>query len=875
MDVTNIAPRKVFRAKKTLRVSDRQQWETLLRRRHHSENEQHFKACDHQENHLQGMDAEGIDGDKSDEHFILKRANIDLPKFELNQSATFHHKNEVIKAKFKKSADICTTEKHLENACLEGQEDIQSNGHLETKKQCAQKKEYQSISLVRKVINSPSKTADQNITATNGSAIHISSYVLKEKVFDRASKPYSTKVPEQLDQKNCVKSISLDKKWDVAPVLSIIGVEDLKFVSSDPNNKTSNLKKIKNSIVPILEKMSNEAHDNMMYNVQLSALHVTQNVNDKVEEKVQNGSQNFSVLKYLNEEKSQTDESRFLTDDQEEIECSTILLKEMKSSDQVLRKRIHSRSEEKNKRVKTSEDDKIDHLNLSSKNQSAETTRKISLEEIQKMLHRKMVTEFSSDILGNKLEELAKRIENIDCRQRHEELAKSIQTRIKRLERKVKTALQTVNTVSLRKKPEQNSSAICSLPSLQQPEMANVEQYVTTAVNSNNALEPESLAEHVDSSIALTILSDQSSQPLLQKTPDYSNYELNLQLYGRAPKPVPENVKLARNTPLPKNLDTVTPSTNYHVISSKTTQRNEVSPDALTLRPDNKGQVVDARQGSNMTSSQIVIDLTEDDEQCINNQSRKRDMQIVPAKNPDGHCSIPVGSLLWGTESQIQTAVITTDAQQSITQSANEIDVYSVQTSRVSEAQPAKTQISTTTVQLSQTEIVQIFSIGGSMRGNNVMTENLKQVDPKTDQQPQHSQVPIQSVHPVPLPETPTSSDLPSEADNTSPPQKPELNLAQVKKPKGIALSWNVTDVGQTCAPVHCYQLYAYHEDPSLKCPSQWKIIGEIKALPLPMACTLTQFVLGSKYYFTVRAKDIYGRFGPFCEPQAICLLES
>ncbi|XP_041093705.1 activating transcription factor 7-interacting protein 1 [Polyodon spathula] len=77
------------------------------------------------------------------------------------------------------------------------------------------------------------------------------------------------------------------------------------------------------------------------------------------------------------------------------------------------------------------------------------------------------------------------------------------------------------------------------------------------------------------------------------------------------------------------------------------------------------------------------------------------------------------------------------------------------------------------------------------------------------------------------------------------------------------------------CAAVDSYHLYAYHQDPSSSSSSssppssQWKKIGEVKALPLPMACTLTQFVSGSKYYFAVRGKDIYGRFGAFCEPQS------
>ncbi|XP_015275210.1 PREDICTED: activating transcription factor 7-interacting protein 1 [Gekko japonicus] len=137
-----------------------------------------------------------------------------------------------------------------------------------------------------------------------------------------------------------------------------------------------------------------------------------------------------------------------------------------------------------------------------------------------------------------------------------------------------------------------------------------------------------------------------------------------------------------------------------------------------------------------------------------------------------------------------------------------------------------------------------------------------------------HSEPP-RPVHPAPLPDAPQPSRLPPEAANTSLPQKPHLKLARVQSQNGIVLSWSVLEVDRSCASVDSYHLYAYHEDPSATVPSQWKKIGEVKALPLPMACTLTQFVSGSKYYFAVRAKDIYGRFGPFCDPQSTDVIAS
>uniref|UniRef100_A0A8C5TS39 Activating transcription factor 7 interacting protein n=1 Tax=Malurus cyaneus samueli TaxID=2593467 RepID=A0A8C5TS39_9PASS len=139
---------------------------------------------------------------------------------------------------------------------------------------------------------------------------------------------------------------------------------------------------------------------------------------------------------------------------------------------------------------------------------------------------------------------------------------------------------------------------------------------------------------------------------------------------------------------------------------------------------------------------------------------------------------------------------------------------------------------------------------------------------------PAHTEPP-RPIHPAPLPEAPQPPRLPPEAANTAPPQKPQLKLARVQSQNGIVLSWSVMEVDRSCATVDSYHLYAYHEDPSATMPSQWKKIGEVKALPLPMACTLTQFVSGSKYYFAVRAKDVYGRFGPFCDPQSTDVISS
>lgn len=62
----------------------------------------------------------------------------------------------------------------------------------------------------------------------------------------------------------------------------------------------------------------------------------------------------------------------------------------------------------------------------------------------------------------------------------------------------------------------------------------------------------------------------------------------------------------------------------------------------------------------------------------------------------------------------------------------------------------------------------------------------------------------------------------------------------------GIVLSWNMT-LSDKFAKIVSYQLFAYQEitgtAPSV---SLWKKVGDVAALPLPMACTLTQVIQNS-----------------------------
>lgn len=121
------------------------------------------------------------------------------------------------------------------------------------------------------------------------------------------------------------------------------------------------------------------------------------------------------------------------------------------------------------------------------------------------------------------------------------------------------------------------------------------------------------------------------------------------------------------------------------------------------------------------------------------------------------------------------------------------------------------------------------------------------------------------------LPKYPASPKYPP---NVVKPPRPILRIGKNTSGKqGIMLSWSF-EGGRNPPNIEEYQLYAYQESKNsekLKTDT-WKKVGDIKALPLPMACFLTQFVEGHKYHFIVRAVDTQKRLGDFSLPGSIIL---
>ena len=122
--------------------------------------------------------------------------------------------------------------------------------------------------------------------------------------------------------------------------------------------------------------------------------------------------------------------------------------------------------------------------------------------------------------------------------------------------------------------------------------------------------------------------------------------------------------------------------------------------------------------------------------------------------------------------------------------------------------------------------------------------------------------------HPAQLPEMPNPQ--PHAPSWKKLPPRPTLKISRLKS--GIVLSWNMDVIPTEHAAVASYQIYAYQEGSAAPQSGLWKKVGDVKALPLPMACTLTQFTKGNKYHFAVRAQDVHSRVGSYSDPQSIAL---
>jgi hypothetical protein len=101
--------------------------------------------------------------------------------------------------------------------------------------------------------------------------------------------------------------------------------------------------------------------------------------------------------------------------------------------------------------------------------------------------------------------------------------------------------------------------------------------------------------------------------------------------------------------------------------------------------------------------------------------------------------------------------------------------------------------------------------------------------------------------HPAPLPQTPVQQNHPSMKKI---PPRPTIKINNVHN--GIIVSWTVDTLTPEHAEIHSYQIYAYEETRSTPSTEAWKHVGDVKALLLPMAVTLTQFQEGTNFFLSL-----------------------
>ncbi|XP_061388630.1 activating transcription factor 7-interacting protein 1 [Musca vetustissima] len=117
--------------------------------------------------------------------------------------------------------------------------------------------------------------------------------------------------------------------------------------------------------------------------------------------------------------------------------------------------------------------------------------------------------------------------------------------------------------------------------------------------------------------------------------------------------------------------------------------------------------------------------------------------------------------------------------------------------------------------------------------------------------------------HPAPLPATPPQAFNPNWK---LPPPRPTIRISNLDN--GIVISWTMEEAMDRHAECVSYQIYAYQETSGPPMADSWRHVGDVKAMLLPMAVTLTQFQEGQRYFFAVRAVDCHQRYGPFSLPK-------
>lgn len=118
---------------------------------------------------------------------------------------------------------------------------------------------------------------------------------------------------------------------------------------------------------------------------------------------------------------------------------------------------------------------------------------------------------------------------------------------------------------------------------------------------------------------------------------------------------------------------------------------------------------------------------------------------------------------------------------------------------------------------------------------------------------------PLQRFHPPPLPHPNNQASC---SNWRRIPPRPNISISN------NVISWTMNDLNKDHAEIMSYQIYAYHETAAATTTDIWRHVGDVRAMLLPMAVTLTHIHEGQRYYFAVRAVDEHERYGVFSIPK-------